>query len=229
MKYALYPNTLRTAKKDSYLAKIITNGTTNLDDIIERMCNRSAGITKAEALGALTLFFEEVESSLTEGNTVNLPIVKIKPSIKGQFNNYDEKFNNGNHQLEFSVSSGEVLKRIPQTVRLEKTRPSVKLPSISSITDVKTGKEINHLKAGMLLEVRGNNFRFHSDNDEAGVFLESSQNTIPVQIIDKGNSQRLLILAPDEIPYDQARFKVITILQHHIQGQVCRSNYYSVE
>jgi len=223
LKYALCPNKLITGIENSYLAKIQSRGSMDLDQIVDRMCYPGSGITKAEVVGVLSEFNRAIESSLHEGYTVNLPFMKIKPSIRGQFKGPDDFFKPKNHKLCFTVSPGQTLKELTKGIRLKKVIKSEKEPAIERVINKLTGEPLEMLKAHLPVEIRGHNFRFPKNDDEVGVFIVSAKQQIRAQIVHCKNTSTVLILLPEELPIGQVRFQITVRYQHHKTTKTCYS------
>jgi hypothetical protein len=223
LKYALSPNKLKTGIKNSYLAKVQSYGRVDLEDIVDRICYPGSGITRSEALGILNELNNAIESSLKEGYTVNLPFVKIKPSIRGQFANSDDYFQPKHHQLCFTVSPGNLLKDLPKDIKLQKIHKNPKRPSIRQLIDKRTNEELRDLKALMVVEIKGRNFTFPNDDEQIGVYLETQKEQIKLQIISTENTSNIIVLLPEDIPFVEARFRIIVRYQHHTEHMSCYS------
>lgn len=78
-------------KKMGYVARVITNGTADYDDIVEEACHNTT-VHKAEAKVALELCMESVAAMLKQGYIVDLgPVGKLYPSCSsGWVENADE-------------------------------------------------------------------------------------------------------------------------------------------
>ena len=229
LKYALSPNKLKTGNKNSYLAKVQSNGSVDLENIIDRICYPGSGITKAEATGVITELNKAIEESLEEGFTVNLPFVNIKPSIRGQFEGLDDYFQPNRHELRFTVSSGKSLKSLPKKVRLQKVSKSLRKPSIRQLIDKYTGEEVQQLKPLMVIEIRGNHFNFPKDDEEVGVYLESKQQQVKTQILHCENSSTILLVLPQELPAGEARLRIVVHYQNHTDTKSCYSQSYQIQ
>lgn len=221
IKYALNPNKLKTGLKNSYLAKVQSRGSVDLEGIVDRICFPGSGITRSEAKGVLMELNHAIESSLKEGYTVNLPFVKIKPSIRGQFLNSSDYFNPRQHQLCFTTSPGKSLKDLGKEIKLQKTHKSPKKPSIHQLINKHTKEELKELKALLLVEIKGSNFRFPKDDEQVGVYLESEEEAIKLQMISHKNASSLMVLLPEDMPAGEARFRIVVRYQHHREMMSC--------
>ncbi|PXY03134.1 hypothetical protein DF185_03345 [Marinifilum breve] len=223
VKYALNPNKLKTGFKNSYLAKVQSRGSVDLDGIVDRICFPGSGITRSEAKGVLIELNHAIENSLKEGFTVNLPFVKIKPSIRGQFLNSSDYFHPQRHQLCFTTSPGKSLKDLPQNIKLQKTHKSPKRPSIRQLINKHTNEELKELKALRVVEINGVNFRFPKDDEQVGVYLQSKEEEVKLQMISNENASILMVLLPEDMPAGEARFRIVVRYQHHREVMSCYS------
>jgi hypothetical protein len=223
LKYALSPNKLKTGMKNSYLAKVQSYGSVDLEGIVDRICYPGSGITKSEAKGILTELNNAIERALKEGYTVNLPFVKVKPSIRGQFTSSQDYFQSKRHQLCFTVSPGKLLKDLPKNIQLKKVHKNQKRPTVRQLINKYTGEELKDLKALMVVEIKGSNFRFPKDDEQVGVYLETKEEQVKVQIISNENSSGILVLLPQHIPTGEVRFRIVVRYQHHTELMSCYS------
>ena len=229
LKYALNPNKLKTGNKNSYLAKVQTIGSVDLDAIVNRMCYPGSGISKTLAKGIITELNKAIENALQEGYTVNLPFVNIKPSIKGQFEGPDDYYQSNRHELCFTVSAGKSLKRLPKQMQLKKVNKSQKRPSIRRLIDKYTGEEVQELKPLMVVEVRGSHFCFPKSDEEVGVFLENTQQKVKAKILYCENTSSILLVLPDELPEGEVRLCMVVRYQNHTRTHSCYSGSYQVQ
>ena len=187
-----------------------------------------SGITEAEALGAITEFFNVVEDALEEGLTVNLPLVKLRPTIKGLFNDSNDSFHKDRHELIFTASPGKKLKTLAPKVKLTKTIRRQKEPKISKIVDIRSGKIVKIVNPEMILEIHGRNFVFPKNDEEVGVFVVDAREQVKAKILKFENSGNILVLLPDELPQSNIRLKIVVRFQHHLKTILCYSELMKV-
>ena len=77
-----YRNRMKTADKAPYLLRAVSNGTRNLDDILQEVAKES-GITMARSRLCYNAFLEVLREELKEGHAVETPIGRFEPAISG--------------------------------------------------------------------------------------------------------------------------------------------------
>ncbi len=228
MKYALYPNTLKTQNKGSYLARVRTDKSVNLDDIIEQMSAPGSGIMPSEALGAVSMFFDVLETVLREGHRVNLPLMKIMPSIKGQFMSLDDRFDPNRHSLTFNFTQGEELKKMALKIKPKKTKAKTHVPAIIKLIDFSQQATVTTFKPGMLIEIHGRNLVL-SDDDDTGVYLCYKGDSKKISFTRKVGPDVIVVCLPKELPDKMMRLKMVVRLKHHVRLLECYSGIYEGE
>jgi hypothetical protein len=223
IKYTLSPNNLKTAEKNSYLAKVQSYGCVDFERIVNRICYRGSGITDSEAIAVLTELTRAIEDALSDGYTVSLPFVNIKPSIRGQFNGEDDYFMPQRHKLCFTVSPGKTLKELPKKIRMKKIHTRPKCPHISELINRKDDKELKELVPFDVIEIRGSNFVFPEDDKEVGVYVESKTEQVKADILNSNNSSTILVMLPKELPTGELHLRIIVRHQNHTKLMSCVS------
>ncbi|TRX65759.1 DNA-binding domain-containing protein [Carboxylicivirga sp. M1479] len=219
MKFALYPNTLKTAKKGSCIGKIQLDEIVDTRKLIQQMSERGSGIRESEALACITEFFAVIEDNLKNGCGVNTPLFKIKPSLRGTFDGFDDKYNASKHQVVFNISRGKLLKDLSGKVKPDRSIPRSKSPEIKAIIDVKSQMPVTQLSPYGVLRVRGNNFLFPMNDDKAGVYLNNTSTSVRLTILSAQRNELIVVLPA--IVTDFNHIEILTRPQHHSDYMRC--------
>lgn len=223
IKYTLSPNNLKTAEENSYLAKVQSYGCEDFEKIVNRICCRGSGIRDSEAIAVLTELTRVIEDALSDGYTVSLPFVNIKPSIRGQFIGDDDYFMPKRHKLCFTVSPGKSLKDLPKRIRMKKVHKKHKYPYISELINRKDDEELKELLPFDVIEIKGRNFVFPEDDKEVGVYVKSKTEQVKVDILNSKNTSNILVMLPKELPVGELHLRIVIRHQHHTQLMSCLS------
>ncbi|MGV8138552.1 MAG: DNA-binding domain-containing protein [Mangrovibacterium sp.] len=84
IKYFLQPNPITTDPNDQS-ARIMSNATLNLQDIVTLATKRGTSLTETDLTAAANLLFDVITDEVANGNNITLALVNIRPSIKGVF------------------------------------------------------------------------------------------------------------------------------------------------
>ena len=78
IKYYLQPNPI-TPDPNDQSARVQSNKVHDVDSITREMLRRGSTNTEADIRAVLNVFFEVVTEEVCDGNSVNLPLVNIRP------------------------------------------------------------------------------------------------------------------------------------------------------
>ena len=98
-----YRNRMKSADKAPYLLRAESNGTMHLDDILREVA-KEAGITMARSRLCYNAFFEVLQEELKEGHTVETPIGRFEPAIRGTVPYADSKLDPKKNKVYIKVT-----------------------------------------------------------------------------------------------------------------------------
>jgi len=124
IKYALLENNL-VASPNGCVAVVTTDGTKDLNDILNLMVAEGSGLTRPQALAYFEKLSQIVEYFLEAGYKISTPLFQIRPAIRGVFDNPEDTFDPSRHKLHFSTSSGLRLEKLAAQTKLEKTKTDI--------------------------------------------------------------------------------------------------------
>ncbi|RLC75421.1 MAG: hypothetical protein DRJ03_30290 [Chloroflexi bacterium] len=200
--YALFENHL-TSDPDDYAAKVQTNGTADLELIVQRMIDQGSTTTKADILAVLEDTIKACESYLLDGFRVDFGgMCRLSPSVSGVFNGAVDTFDPSRHRVDVSAAVG---KRIRKTVREQASVAKVEsiLPSPSPLeyVDMASGETNNTITSGTIGTLNGHRLKFNPDGVGEGLFLIDDVGAeYKIEAIQKNKPAQLVFLVPATPP-----------------------------
>ena len=98
-----YKNRMKTADKAPYLMRVVSNGTRNLDDILQEVA-KSTGWTVPTVRMYYNAFFEQLTEELKEGKKVKTALGTFEPAISGSFPCQDSPFDPKKNKVYIKVT-----------------------------------------------------------------------------------------------------------------------------
>ncbi|MDZ7693878.1 MAG: DNA-binding domain-containing protein [Balneolaceae bacterium] len=140
LNYYLAPNRI-TSDRDEYLAVSVDREGYKIEQVYERMTRQGSTLTKAEALAAFEEVMQCIIDIVKEGNSVVTPLVNILPSLSGVFEDEDDRFDPGRHQVRMNVTAGLRLQAAATEVSPEKVPCRERRPAPAHFIDNATGQQ----------------------------------------------------------------------------------------
>lgn len=184
IQYALQPNPI-TPDPNDRTAKVSTRETLVLGDVMKRMLKRGTMVTETDMLATLNLFFEVVTDELAEGSAVNLPLVNLKPSIKGVFKDANDIYDSSRHKLTSASSPGVLLGKKMAAAKTEKIASSLPGPTINAFEDINSQSQDAAITPGGIGKIVGEELKFIASQTDEGIFF----------IDDEGGETRVSVIA----------------------------------
>jgi hypothetical protein len=169
IKYYLQPNHI-TPDPNDQTARVQPNNTLGVDEIVKRIVKRGTTLTETDVRAVLGLSFEEIADAVSEGNNVNLPLLNIRPSIQGIFNDVNDSYDASRHTVRASLSAGLLLGEKMKTASVEKMGSSIVSPDIVDFLDVRTSTHSQASKGGIGVII-GSELKFNTANVAEGIFF----------------------------------------------------------
>ena len=154
-----YKNRMKSADKAPYLLRAESNGTMYLDDILREVA-KEAGITMARSRLCYNAFFEVLQEELKEGHTVETPIGRLEPAIRGTVPYADSKLDPKKNKVYIKVTppvawQRELAKLTPVVVN----GPETSLMVGEVFTGALGAKGYNVVVSGQSFVVTGDGFQ----------------------------------------------------------------------
>ena len=176
IKYYLQPNPI-TPDPNDQSARVISNQVHDVTSITKEMLKRGSTITEADISAVLNVFFDVVTDEVAEGNSVNLPLVNIRPGINGVFASLTDSFDISRHIKKATLSAGLKLSQKMETAAVEKINQPIAAPVLIEFTNINTQTVNSILTPGGIGQIVGEELKFNPANVAEGVFFVSATGT----------------------------------------------------
>lgn len=168
IKYALAKNQL-AKNKPNYIANVSCMDYKTYNDLLDIMVEEGSGITRPQAIAVMERLIQSVNRLLEEGCTVNTPLFKVRPTIKGVFETEDDYFDPRKQKISYTMCAGQRLKPVTANIVLKKVKST--LPEIKTYFDGVSQKTNNIITPGGNAIIKGENLQFDPEDPEQGVFF----------------------------------------------------------
>jgi len=197
IRYALYKNE-KIAGKDHLVARVHTIGTLDKEEMLERMVRSGTTLTRTDLLGAWELIEETGRTALLDGWGISLPLCHARLSIRGVFEEYDDRFDPHRHKVVAQFQSdGDLRRAIYRDARPARMHAEELRPLLLAYYDVFTGQRDQVLTPGGIGRLYGNRLRFDPDDPRQGLFvLGADGGVVRVKQVAENRSRKLIFLVP---------------------------------
>jgi len=175
--YYLRPNTV-SSNPEEYIARIFDMGKCDLDKIIKGMLSRGSTVSEADIIAVFNLFFTEIITEVSEGHNVNLPIVSIRPSIKGKFNGIKDVYDSSRHTLRLDFRPSLIFRESVKKVETNKIDRPTKRPMLKKYEDIHSNTINSIITPGGIGQIYGAELKFNIENDDEGIFFVAMDKTL---------------------------------------------------
>lgn len=176
IKYYLQNNPI-TPDPNDCSARVVANQTLSVDNIISEMMRRGSTITEADCEAVLKVLFEVITDEIAEGNSVNLPLVNIRPAVNGVFTSATDSFDPSRHIKKATLSSGILLTQKMNNAKVEKILQPLASPALVEYTDINSQTTNSILTAGGIGQIVGEELKFNPNNAAEGIFFIAASGT----------------------------------------------------
>jgi hypothetical protein len=202
--YMLTENHLSGAPNDTYRAMVQSNGSVEMESVIDRMIERGSTITRADILAVQEEYQAAIASLLLEGFNVITPGVNYRVGLKGVFTSQTDGFDPSRHSLEASVSPGSQLRRaIRERAQVQKQEATKPRPNPLTYLDANTNESNTVLTPGGMGCLSGHRLKFDPDDINQGIFLTHLNNgntPVRVEVVGKNSPSELMFMVPAGLP-----------------------------
>lgn len=168
IKYTLAKNQL-AKNKPNYVANVSCMAYKNYDDLLDVIVAEGSGINRPQVIAVMERLIQSIHRLLEEGYTVNTPLFKVRPTIKGVFETEDDYFDPKKQRISYTMTAGKRMKPETANIVLKKIKSS--LPVIKTFYDSESRETNNIITPGGGALVKGENLRFDLDDPEQGIFF----------------------------------------------------------
>lgn len=205
IRYSLQQDALNHS--GTYHAHVNPAASLSLEDLVDRMAGAANAVERPRLLAMASLLMETVTQALSHGEQVNLPICRLRPAIRGTFNNPEDSYSPDRHDVTVVVAAGaELKKRLAQaSVEREPEGRGTDRPQPSALRRVpEDDRDHGVAQPGDVMEIVGRRLKFNPAGEDEGLFLQpvpedaaaQPEPSIPVPRLIKRTEQRLMFQVP---------------------------------
>lgn len=155
-------------------AQVVSNGPKTLNDAIERALERGTLVTRTDLIAASEILFDVLSEFVVDGHTVITPLIRIRPSIRGSFENNQASFDRNRQEVFAAPSAGPLLRKKLARAKPRKIKPSVNEPILMKLIDQKSGGVNSEITPGGMALLIGQLLRFDAADPRQGLFFADS-------------------------------------------------------
>lgn len=176
IKYVLVENSF-TKNENKFVALISDSQTKTMDDIIDHMVSEGTGMTRPQTLAYFEKLKEVIRFYLEQGYSVNTPLVRFRPSIRGAFRDESDRFDPERHKLVMRAIAGSYIKEAETVVKPVYAKTDYHIPHPISLIDVATDRPATTIMTGSIGKLKGDYLSFEPTDDQQGIFLVPNDKT----------------------------------------------------
>ena len=181
LEYVLEVNGL-TAAPDDYRAQVVNVASHTQEDIVNRIMQIGAGLTRSDIAAVLEAEKQVVVEIVSEGGAVTTDLFNAFPSIQGVFHSMEDSVDGVHQKVRINLHAGTALRDALGAVKTKKLPGVVSGIIISSVTDVKTGSQNNLLTPGRNIKISGAKLKIAGDGPAVGLSFEPESGGAPVPV-----------------------------------------------
>jgi hypothetical protein len=201
IKYFLQPNPI-TPDPNDQSARVKSNATLDLQGIVKLAIKRGTSLTETDLAGAATLLFEVITDEVANGNSITLPLVNIRPGIKGVFASASDSFDPSRHVKRATLSSGLLLSSKMKAAKVEKLMAALPSPVLVEYMDINSGTTNSLLTRGGIGSITGEELKFNPGNADEGIWFVPSSGGMAVKatVVANRTEGNLVFSVPAGLP-----------------------------
>ena len=213
IKYALYPNHL-TSDPEDHLAVVQDQNNRSIEDIIEVMIRSGSTVTKAEALSVIEEYEAAIVQLLSDGDSVNTPLMRITASIPGVFSDKFDNFDPARHYVRLNVNPGARVSDIIEDLEVEKVEASRPKPVPQVFLDIASDTTDESLTPGGAGELKGSRLKIDPAETDQGVFFIAADGTeTRADTYIRNKPANLICMIPDGLASGEYKIVVRTMFR----------------
>ncbi len=197
IKYFLQPNPV-TPDPNDQSARVRSNTTLNLQDIVSLATKRGTSLTETDLTGAANLLFDVACDEVANGNNITLPLVNIRPSIKGVFKSASDSFDPSRHVKRATLSAGLLLNTKMQAAKVEKVMADLPAPVLVEYIDVNSGTANSLLTPGGIGSITGEELKYNPENAAEGIWFvpQAEGEAVKATVVATRTEGNLMFIVP---------------------------------
>lgn len=175
LKIAAYKNHLKSCA-EPFLVRSNNSELVEFDQLVDRMAKGRTTLTKADLLGAMQLYKEELQALLSDGRSVKTPTGIFYLSASGSFSSFDEAFSprdlGKNHDVRLHHRADRALEEglLASLKIVREDHDDAPGPLLRSVTGA-NGEEGDPLRPSGFLVLRGSRLRLDARDPRQGLFF----------------------------------------------------------
>ena len=173
IKYLLIKNGM-AAKANNCIALVSSPEVRDLNDVITHMIAEGTGLTRPQALAYFEKLTQTIEYFVGQGHLVITPLINVRSTISGVFENKKDFFDSSRHRINIRASSGLRLKELPTKIKLEKVRAASQMPIPELFVDGNSQETNLSASPGGIAVLTGSLMKFDPADSDLGVFFVST-------------------------------------------------------
>lgn len=207
--YYLQENLL-SKKENAHAAHIKSYGTLDVKGLIRSMAKRGTTFSEHELESFLILLDQTVCDELADGNSINLPFMKLQLSVGGIFESMSDQYDPQRHKVRATLRPGPTIKKSLSDVKMKKVIKPVAVPLPLVFTDINSGVSNSIITRNGIGAIKGTGLRFSGTNPEQGVYFISEDRTqvVKVELLYQSTNLRTAFMIPDLPSSTQWRVEV---------------------
>lgn len=199
IKYALFLNKLTPEPLDC-AARVVDVPAFGLDHIVKIATQEGKTMTEEEMYAAYSSMEKAMIDIISQGGSVQLSIFNTSFSISGVFENDQEVFTEGKHQLNLKLQPGDGLVTAARQNRLKRVKAKEYAPEPTKLEDVGSGTANELLTPGNMACLKGTDLKFDPEQADEGVYAVNDQGkAVKVEHIARNMPAELVFLVPAKL------------------------------
>ena len=175
LKYYLVQNHL-VQGEENFVALVSSPETKTMEDVVKVMIAEGTGLTRPQVLAYFEKLTQTVLGFLKDGHNVVTPFFRVRPTIKGLFENNEDSFDPTRHRVNTRFLPGERLRQLSAEFHLEKCETNTFQPLLKKFSDAATSTEDVVATPGGIGVINGLYLQFDTSDLSQGVFFVPENN-----------------------------------------------------
>ena len=199
IKYALFLNKLTPEPLDC-AARVVDVPAFGLDHIVKIATQEGRTMTEEEMYAAYSSMEKAMIDIISQGGSVQLSILSTSFTISGVFENDQEVFTEGKHQLNLKMQPGDGLVAAARQNRLKRVKAKEYAPEPTKVEDVGSGTVNERLTPGNMACLKGTDLKVETEQADEGIYAVNDQGkALKVEHIARNMPGELVFLVPAKL------------------------------
>jgi hypothetical protein len=209
VKYSLHPNNLN-GNKGTYYAQVVNRGTVDIEDIIKHVKKSGSSVSESDFLAVYIELQKAVIHFIEQGFKVNTSLFRMKASITGKFENFDQGFKKGEHVVNVCAEPGKQVLKAARFLKVEKVKPKVQMAVILQYKDLASKETDKVVTPGGMATIYGEFLKVDPEDESQGIFLvnELGEKT-KVDHIGQNTMTSLVFLNPSSLTAGPYKLEIV--------------------